>query len=219
MGYYTSAEDVYNSVGILNAYNSGYLTAGDLKYEDTNGDGRITAEDQRRLGNAKKPRGQFGININLGYKGFYFSALFQGSTAFDMYIDGNLGMQTGQSSVMPVAYDFQTDFWTPDNRDAKFPRLMSNTGLNQNNNYVTSNFWLLNGSYLRMKDFQFGYDFKYSVLKRIGWLTRAKVGISGQNLFTISKATKYGLDPENSSTAGYGYPVERTLAFTLNLGF
>ena len=219
LGYYTSAEDVYNSVGILNTYNSGYLTAGDLKYEDTNGDGRITAEDQRRLGNAKKPRGQFGININLGYKGFYFSALFQGSTAFDMYIDGNLGMQTGQSSVMPVAYDFQTDFWTPDNRDAKFPRLMSNTGLNQNNNYVTSNFWLLNGSYLRMKDFQFGYDFKYSVLKRIGWLTRAKVGISGQNLFTISKATKYGLDPENSSTAGYGYPVERTLAFTLNLGF
>ena len=44
LGYYTSAEDVYNSPGIINAYNSGYLTAGDIKYEDTNGDGQINSE-------------------------------------------------------------------------------------------------------------------------------------------------------------------------------
>ena len=78
---------------------------------------------------------------------------------------------------------------------------------------------MLNGAYLRMKDLQFGYDFKHRLLKQVTWLTRAKVGISCQNLFTISEATKYGLDPENSSTENYGYPVERTIAFTLNLGF
>lgn len=219
LGYYTSAEDVYNSAGIINSYNSGYLTAGDIKYEDTNGDGKIDDSDKRRLGSSKKPRGQFGININLSYKGFYFSALFQGSTSFNQYLAGSIGMQTGQSGYMPVAYDHQTDFWTPTNTDAQYPRLMSNTGLNQNNNYAYSDFWLVNGAYLRMKDFQFGYDFKYSLLKRVGWLTRCKMGISGQNIFTISQATKYGLDPENSDTGGYGYPVERTLAFTLNLGF
>ena len=75
------------------------------------------------------------------------------------------------------------------------------------------------GSYIRMKDFQFGYDLKYSLLKKVTWLNRCKVGISGQNIFTISKATKYGLDPEPKDTGYYGYPVERTLAFTLNLGF
>lgn len=219
LGYYTSAEDVYNSAGIINAYNSGYLTAGDIKYEDTNGDGQITSADYRRLGNSTKPRGQFGININLNYKGFYFSTLFQGSTAFNMYLSSSIGMQTGQSGVMPVAYDHQTDFWTPNNTDAQYPRLMSNTGLNSNNNYAYSDFWLINGAYLRMKDFQFGYDFKYSLLKKVNWLSRCKVGISGQNIFTISNATKYGLDPENSDTGGYGYPIERTLAFTLNLGF
>lgn len=219
LGYYQSAEEVYNSVGIINSFLSGNMTAGDIRYEDTNGDGQITDADKRRLGKSSSPRGQFGININLGYKGFYFSTLFQGSTRFDMYIPGDLGMQSGQAGNLMVAYEHQTDFWTPQNRHAQYPRLMSATGDNGNNNYVASDFWLLNGSYLRMKDFQFGYDFKYKLLKNVTWLSRCKVGISGQNLFTISKSTKYGLDPENSSLSGYGYPVERTLAFTLNLGF
>ena len=219
LGYYTSAEDVYNSAGIINSYNSGYLTAGDLKYEDTNGDGQITSEDMRRMGKSGAPHNQFGLNINLSYKGFYFSTLFQGSLGFDLYVTPALGMQTGQTGDMPVAYEYQTDFWTPDNRDAQYPRLMSNTGLNSNNNYASSDFWLIDGSYIRMKDFQFGYDFKYKLLKNVSWLTRCKVGISGQNIFTISKATKYGLDPEPKDTGYYGYPVERTLAFTLNLGF
>lgn len=219
LGYYTSAEDVYNSAGFINSYNSGYLTAGDIKYEDTNGDGQLTSEDMRRLGKSGAPHNQFGLNINLSYKGFYFSTLFQGSLGFDLYVTPALGMQTGQTGDMPVAYDYQTDFWTPDNTNAQYPRLMSNTGLNSNNNYASSDFWLIDGSYIRMKDFQFGYDFKYKLLKNISWLTRCKVGISGQNIFTISKATKYGMDPEPSDTGYYGYPVERTLAFTLNLGF
>ena len=219
LGYYTSAEDVYNSPGFVSSYNSGYLTAGDIKYSDVNGDGQLTTEDQRRLGKSSRPRGQYGININLSYKGFYFSTLFQGSTKFNMYLSPAVGMQTGQAGTMPVAYDHQTDFWRPDNTDAQYPRLMSNTALNNNNNYASSDFWLINGAYLRMKDFQFGYDLKHSVLRNVSWLSKCKVGISGQNIFTISKATKYGLDPENSDTGGYGYPIERTLAFTLNLGF
>ncbi|MGN0213494.1 MAG: SusC/RagA family TonB-linked outer membrane protein [Muribaculaceae bacterium] len=219
LGYYTSAEDVYNSVAIVNSINSGYLTAGDLKYYDANGDGKIDSNDYRRAGKSSAPHCQFGININMSYKGFYFSTLLQGSTSFNMYVSGSLGMQTGQTYGLPVAYDYQTDFWTPTNTDAQYPRLMSNTALNSNNNYASSDFWLINGAYLRMKDFQFGYDFKYSLLKNTKWLSRCKVGIAGQNIFTISEATKYGMDPEANGTNNYGYPVERTLAFTLNLGF
>ena len=219
LGYYTSAQDVMNSAALVNAVNSGYLTAGDIKYEDVNGDGKIDSNDQRRLGNSSSPHIQYGINIQLGYKGFYLNTLLQGSGGFDMYISPALGMQTGQTYGLPVAYDYQKDFWTVDNTDAQYPRLMANTALNADNNYLTSDFWTVNGRYLRMKDLQFGYDFKYLLLKDVNWLTRAKVGISGANLFTISKAKKYGLDPENSSTSNYGYPVERTIAFTLNLGF
>ena len=219
LGYYTNTQDVYNSVGIVSSLRSGNLLPGDLKYQDMNGDGKIDGEDQRRLGKSGAPRGQFGININMSYKGFYFSTLIQGSTRFDMYLAGELGMQTGQQGTLMLAYDHQIDHWRPDNTNAQYPRLMSATGDNSNNNYASSDFWLIDGSYIRMKDFQFGYDFKYKLLKNVSWLTRCKVGISGQNLFTISDATKYGLDPENSSTNNYGYPVERTLAFTLNLGF
>lgn len=219
LGYYKNADDVLNNPGVNSALNSGYLTAGDIKYADMNGNGMIDSGDMRRLGKSHTPRGQFGINLNFQYKGFYLSMLFQGSTSFDMYLDGAAAMQTSQTGNLPVAFDYQTDVWTPTNTNSKYPRLMGNTGLNNNNNYQSSDFWLINGAYLRMKDFQFGYDFKHSVLRNVAWLTRAKVGISGQNIFTISDATKYGLDPENSSTLGYGYPVERVLALTVNLGF
>ena len=219
LGYYKNADDVLNSPGYVSGLNSGYLTAGDIKYEDTNGNGMIDNGDKRRLGKNHTPRGQYGINMNFQYKGFYLSMLFQGSTAFDMYLSGVTTMQTGQAGQLPVAYKYQEDSWTPGNTNAKYPRLMANTNLNANNNYQYSDFWLVNGAYLRMKDFQFGYDFKHALLRGVSWLTRAKVGISGQNIFTISQATKYGLDPENSSTEGYGYPVERVLALTVNLGF
>ena len=219
LGYYQNTADVYNSVGIVNSLQSGNLLPGDLKYQDMNGDGKIDGEDQRRLGKSSKPRGQYGININMSYKGFYFSTLIQGSTRFDMYVSGELGMQTGQQGNLMVAYEHQTDHWRPDNVNAQYPRLMSATGDNSNNNYAGSDFWLMDGSYIRMKDFQFGYDFKYKLLKDVKWLSRCKVGISGQNIFTISGATKYGIDPEPKDSGYYGYPIERSLAFTLNLGF
>ena len=96
---------------------------------------------------------------------------------------------------------------------------MSSPGLNGNNNYLSSDFWLINGAYLRMKDFSFGYNFKQSLLKNVNWLSKATLAFSGQNLFTISEALKYGLVPENSSTELYGYPNERAYASSLSVGF
>ena len=95
---------------------------------------------------------------------------------------------------------------------------MSSAGLNGNNNYQSSDFWLVNGAFLRMKDFSFGYDFK-RLLKNVNWISKASLAISGQNLFTISDAIKYGLDPEESSTERYGYPNERIYAVSLSVGF
>lgn len=216
-GYYKDANDIYNSVKPQGAYN---LTAGDIKYKDVNGDGKIDSNDYLRLGKSSSPRGNYGININLGYKGWSFSILFQGATPFDMYAGDALRMSSGQTAGgMSVIYDFQTDCWTPENTGAKFPRLMSNAGLNGSNNYQYSDFWLINGAYLRLKDFKVGYDFKHSLLKKVGWLTKANVAVTGQNIFTISDVTKYGLDPENSSMENYGYPNERTFAISVNLGF
>lgn len=218
LGYYKNANDIFNSVKSNSSYD---LTAGDIKYADINGDGKIDGSDNLRLGKNGKPLGNYGININLGYKGWSFSMLFQGATPFDMYAGDALRMSSGQTAggTMPVVFDFQTDYWTPENTNAKFPRLMSNTSLNGNNNYAYSDFWLINGAYLRLKDFKIGYDLKYSLLKNVNWLSKANVAITGQNIFTISDVTKYGLDPENSSMENYGYPNERAFALSINLGF
>ncbi|WFE87038.1 SusC/RagA family TonB-linked outer membrane protein [Parabacteroides chongii] len=215
LGFYTDANDVLNSVKRLGSYD---LTAGDLKYADFNGDGKIDDSDMVRSGKNSFPRMNYGINIKLGYKGFFLNMLFQGASRFDMYISGTAAMNGGQTGEFPVIYDYQTDYWRPDNTDARYPRLMSSAGLNGNNNYEASDFWLVNGAFLRMKDFSFGYDFK-RLLKNVNWISKANLAISGQNLFTISEAIKYGLDPEESSTERYGYPNERIYAVSLSVGF
>ena len=219
LGYYKNAQEVFESPGFTETYGTDYITAGDIRYEDTNGDGRITSADLRRLGKSSMPRGQYGLNINLSYKGFYLSMLFQGSTSFHRYIPAEQAGRTGQQGNFPIAYDYQTDYWTPDNPNATYPRLMSNTGYNGNNNYYSSDFWLINGAYFRMKDFQFGYDFKQGVLRNVKWLSKLKVGISGQNIFTVSQLKKYGIDPEASTVDYYGYPLERIIALNISIGF
>lgn len=216
LGFYTNEQDVMNNVKRVSSSN---ITAGDLKYEDFNGDGKIDDSDQTRQGRSSFPRGNYGVNINLSWRGLNFRTLFQGATRFDMDIRGTgTAMQSAQSGTTPF-YDYHTDFWTPTNTDAQFPRLLSSNGVNGDNNSASSTFWLINGAYLRMKDVSLSYDLKYKLLRNVGWVSNFNVGVSGQNLFTISKATKYGLDPENGSSEGYYYPNERTFALFVNIAF
>ncbi len=214
-GFYNGNADVYNSVKPLS---STQLVSGDVKYEDFNGDGVIDDQDRVRIGKNGFPRGNYGINMDMRYKGFFLGMLFQGATRFDMYAGSTVMMNDAQSGSTPV-YDFQTDFWTTGNTDAKFPRLLSSPGVNGAHNYRNSDFWLINCGYFRMKDARFGYDFKQQLLKNVKWVSRLELVLSGQNIFTISKATKYGMDPENASNNNYSYPMERTFSLGVNLGF
>lgn len=216
LGYYTSAEDVLNSVKPLGSTG---LTAGDIKYQDFNGDGKIDDADYQRIGKSGFPRANYGMNINLKYKGAFLNILMQGATRFDMYLGTSTQMGGGGTAFMPVIHSYQTDYWTPENTRSKYPRLSSNAGLYGKHNYLYSDFWLINGAYLRMKEIRIGYDLKYSVAKKWDWLSRAVVSLSGQNLFTVSEATKFGLDPENASTENFGFPNERVFAINLNIGF
>lgn len=215
LGYYLNEQDIYNSVKRLNSSN---LAAGDIKYNDFNGDGVIDGQDQIRIGKNSFPRGNYGINLGFNYKGFTLNMLFQGATRFDMELGATTKMNSAQTGTTPV-YKYHLDYWTPDNTNAKFPRLTSTSSINGGNNYPTSDFWLVNGAYFRFKDVQLMYDFKHSILKKVNWISSLNVFFSGQNIFTISEAMKYGLDPENASTNNYAYPLERTLAFGFNIGF
>lgn len=215
LGFYTDADDILNSVQRQNSHD---LAPGDLKYQDFNGDGLIDGADQYNQGKNGFPRGLFGLNLGLKWKGFALDMLIQGSTRFDTYLGSTVMMSDSQSGSTP-RYGFQTDYWTPNNTDAKFPRLLYNLDTNGGNNSVTSNFWLINSHYTRLKDVRLSYDFKHKLLKKVLWISRLEAVVSGQNLITISPLTAYGMDPENASNNNYSYPLERTFSVGVNIGF
>lgn len=210
LGFYTSAEDVLNSP---KRPASTDLVPGDLKYEDINGDGLIDGSDQTRIGKNSFPRVNYGVNIDLKYKAWFLYTLVQGS--------GNKDLYPGDIIRSGMVYSFQKDYWTPDNTNANFPRLMSSSNYNGNNNVVTSDFWLVNARYIRLKSLQLGYDVKQGLLKgKLPFMSEFSIILNGSNLITLSEALRrYKIDPEAIDGNNYDYPTERVYSLTVRLGF
>lgn len=214
LGYYTDYEDVLNTPKRTSSVN---IMAGDLKYYDFNGDGKIDGDDQYRMGNGSAPRCNYGINASANWRGFNLSMLWQGATSYDMYLDAIL--MGGNSNYLPVIYEFQKDVWSPENRDALYPRPHQAAGMTGSNNFVGTDFWFVDAKYIRLKNLSIGYDFKHKLLKNANWLSRLYLSFTGYNLLTFSPAKKWGLDPESGSANGYTYPVSRVYTINLNIGF
>ncbi|WP_162842795.1 SusC/RagA family TonB-linked outer membrane protein [Mucilaginibacter pineti] len=211
LGYYTNNNQLLTGARNIGATN---VVAGDLKYEDVNGDGQINGDDNRLIGSNTFPRINYGITIDLGYKGFSFSAVVQGSGNRDRYLGAAV---QGSDLQNQFFYAFQQDYWRPDNTNALFPRAVTATSVNGSNNFASSDFWLIKSKYIRLKSAQFGYDFKKTVLKKSAFQT-LRLFVSGTNLLTASNSKKYFIDPE-SDPSNYGYPIQRTIAIGLNAGF
>lgn len=213
-GFYKDYEDVANTPKRPGSTN---LVAGDLKYQDFNGDGIIDGNDNRRIGKAGSPRGNYGIAVDLDYKGWFMNMLWQGATSYDIQMGSIL--QGGSSQYLPIIYGFQKNYWTPESTKTRYPRLHSSSGYNGNNNHQTSDFWLVNAAYIRLKNLSVGYDFKHELLRKVSWLSKCTLTLSGYNLLTFSPAKKYGMDPEIGDGSLYTYPISRVYSISLNLGF
>ncbi|MNR10493.1 hypothetical protein D3C85_1267480 [compost metagenome] len=109
-----------------------------------------------------------------------------------------------------------SDYWTPENQNATFPRPY----LNGYHNYITSDRWVLDASYARLKNIQFGYSLSKEVLEKT-FLTRLRFYLSGENIATISKfgIFKTTFDPEQRNGTYADYPVFGTISFGMNLTF
>jgi TonB-linked SusC/RagA family outer membrane protein len=188
---------------------------GDIKYQDISGpngtpDGIIDDNDVTYLGNGSLPRILYGIHGGVSFKSIEFNFLFQGAA------------QSQQMITQTAAWAFHNggrvnaewlDRWRPERPNATMPRLTLNTN---GNNYIGSNFWLQNSSYLRLKNVEFAYTIKHKALSKIG-ANNLRVYAQGQNLFTITDLLN--LDPENTSAIGRYYPQQRTYTFGLNVQF
>ncbi|WP_229236122.1 TonB-dependent receptor [Dyadobacter tibetensis] len=182
---------------------------GDLLYKDTNGDGVINDDDRVTVGHGNAPRITYGFNLGLDWKGFDLSALFQGNAGIkavwnDFYHTS--GVRWGYLVNQEVA----DGRWVPGRVDATYPRL-----LNYNNtlNTRTSDFWLQNKSYLRLKNIQVGYTVPKNITEKLK-ISTVRVFGSLENYLTF---TSYkGIDPEVSGTQ---YPTMKQALLGINLTF
>lgn len=183
---------------------------GDLKYEDLNKDGVINTEDYVVLG-SEIPRYTFGLNFNFEYKGFDLNVFFQGVGKVDGLPSGAFREQGNWGGF---ALDIQKDYYTPENTNAKFPRPKAETI----HNSQMSDFWMIDASYIKLKNLQIGYTFPSHITQKMK-MANLRAYVSGSNLLTFSKAVKWGLDPEFPSGRLNYYPQVSLLTFGLNVGF
>lgn len=214
-GYKTAG--VFQTVDEVNAYKNADGTLiqpnavpGDLRFVDVNGDGKISSDDRTNIGNGT-PKWTYGLNLNAAYKGFDVNVFFQGVTGVDVF-DATY-RQDIASGNYPT---WMLGRWTGPGTSNRVPRL----ALGDTKNWVVSDLYVRDGSYLRLKTFQLGYTVPASLTKRVG-VDRFRLFVMAENLFTWTKY--WGFDPEigsGSTSLGvdYGvYPQARTWSVGFNI--
>ncbi|WP_448633936.1 hypothetical protein [Pedobacter panaciterrae] len=206
-GLYQSAAEIASGPTPLYAN----VAPGDIRYKDINNDGKITSADRTVIGKGDYPRMVYGISLGGSYKGFDLSILFQGAAKVQKYMTGQGEWAFAGNSVPSEKH---LDRWTPDNTDASYPRLFSN---NSNNKEISS-YWLRDGSYLRLKNLELGYNVPASALRGLK-ISNARFYVSGTNLFTITSLKD--VDPESfvSSFGAESYLIQKLFNLGLSVKF
>ena len=186
---------------------------GRIRWKDLTGDGKITEADQTWIYNPV-PDFTYGFNIYLEYKNFDFTAFFQGVQGVDIISD--LKKETDIWAGLNIGFLNKgkrlLDAWSATNPDSNVPAL----SLSDNNNEKrVSSYWVENGSYLKLRTIQFGYNFPQTIASKLA-MQRLRMYVSAQNLFTIKNSSFTGVDPENPN---YGYPIPLNITFGLNVTF
>lgn len=186
---------------------------GRIRWKDLTGDGKITEADQTWIYNPV-PDFTYGFNIYLEYKNFDFTAFFQGVQGVDIISD--LKKETDIWAGLNIGFLNKgkrlLDAWSTSNPDSNVPAL----SLSDNNNEKrVSSYWVENGSYLKLRTIQFGYNFPGTIASKLA-MQRLRMYVSAQNLFTVKSSSFTGVDPENPN---YGYPIPLNITFGLNVTF
>lgn len=192
--------------------NFGPYGGGDIKYLDVNRDGQITEADQVAIGNPSVPEITYGFGFSLGIRSFDFSAFFQGLANESFWIDPVATSPFAGETQLLKAYS--ESYWSEDRRDvhALWPRLSSTVNAN---NTQTSTWFMRDGSFLRLKQIEFGYTLPKKLQNRIR-ASNFRVYANATNLLNFSKFKLWDVEMGGN---GLGYPVQRVFNLGLNLSF
>ena len=186
---------------------------GDIIFKDINDDGKIDGLDKVRHEKSSIPRFTGGMNVNLTYKQFDLSVLFQGASGAIRYLDtesGDIGNY--------LKYDY-VGRWTPENPDADKPRTYNRDDVYWKGNNNKNTQYVLNADYIRLKNFEIGYTLPAAINDKLG-INALRIYISGYNLLTFSPGL-HDYDPETVTSGIYGgnYMPQRVVNGGLTLGF
>lgn len=207
-GLFQTSEEV-----AAHATQFGDVQPGDLRYIDQNNDGLINENDKVIIGSTV-PRFTYALNAGMSYKGFDMSMLLQGVGEADGYLYGAGIMPFRvQGAIGGTIREENKDRWTPDNPNAKFPRL----AFGASNNEQSSDFWLRNASYLRLKNIQIGYSLPKTIVNNIR-LQGLRFFANGSNLLSFDNFWN-GYDVEAPVGVGNFYPQVKVYTVGLEVTF
>ncbi|MEQ9290145.1 MAG: TonB-dependent receptor [Cyclobacteriaceae bacterium] len=212
-GIFQTQEEVDDS-----AVTNSSVSPGDIKYKDLSGpegvpDGVINELDKVVLGGSQA-RMQYGGNINLQYKGFDLGLTFQGVGKRNYYLSSTFTRPFQESWLSPPEL-LEGKYWsmynTPEqNLGAEYPRYSE---VSRDNNYIFSDFWLINGGYLRIKNITLGYTLPSDFIKNTG-LSNMRIYAVGNDLLTFDSLPE-GIDPEQ----GAGYLITKSFIVGIKASF
>ena len=185
---------------------------GDIKYTDINRDGKITVADQVPIGLPTTPEIIYGFGVSTGYKGFDFSAFFQGLANESFWMDATATSPFQNNTQLLQVY--ADSHWSEANRDlyAIWPRM--STYINRNNT-PGSTWWIRDGSFIRLKQAELGYTIPGKWKEKLH-LNNFRVYLSGTNLLLWSRFKLWDVEMAGN---GLGYPIQRVVNVGVNITF
>ena len=191
---------------------------GDALFKDLNGDGVINGDDKTRFGYAERPDYVFGFLGGLKWKNFEFSMQWTAAMNASRILDGEYRNAFGSTNSRMLLKFLADGRWTEENPNSRFPRL---TFMNKSHYLQTSDLWLMNGSYLRLKTAEISYTLpQKDFLKKVG-IESVRFYCNGYNLLTLfSDLNDIDIDPEGVTDGGNNnYPNIRIYNFGVNISF
>ena len=198
-------------------------SVGRMRFKDLDSNGIINEKDQEWIYDPT-PDFSYGLNVYLQYKDFDFTMFWQGVQGVDALmtvkpgddVNGAYKVQTDLWAGVNVANlnkgSRVLDAWTPNNPDSNIPAL----SLNDNNNEKRfSSYYVENGSYLKLRTIQLGYNLPKTLTDKLH-MSKIRTYLSAQNLLTIKSSKFTGEDPENPQ---FGYPIPLNVTFGVNVSF
>ena len=186
---------------------------GRIRYRDLDGDNKITEADQTWI-YSPVPKFSYGLNIYLEYKGLDLTMFWQGVQGVDIISD--LKKETDLWAGLNIGFLNKgrrlLGAWSASNPSSDIPALSLSDNANEKR---VSSYWVENGSYLKLRTIQLGYNLPQAVVKKL-MMERLRLYVSAQNLLTIKSSSFTGVDPENPN---FGYPIPLNLTFGLNVTF